>query len=157
MKRILPISAALIIAFTLGGCKSKPVSRVYNSDMDTTWAAVLRVAEKVSKEKPSKVDRENGKIVTGLIYGDVKNEYNSDSGYIESERSVDVWQAVITCKAEGPGTRVTVVIRKGSASTTDHTTFDDRQGADLGVEIWSTDKDWQQQLLNKIAAELAPG
>lgn len=57
-----------LISTLVCGCNSKSVSKTYDSDIDTVWEAALRTAENVSEEKPSKVDAENRKIITGWAY-----------------------------------------------------------------------------------------
>lgn len=149
-KLILLLTAVILMA--LAGCKSDSVSRVYPADMDTTWAAVLRVSEKMSDQKPSKIDRENGKIITGWIYSNVIVGPGEGAS---TQRSTDIWRAIVTCKPAESGTKVTVKAQKGYARTEDTPGIGEEQNKTVGVVFGTNDTDPQNKFLDKVTSELA--
>ena len=154
MKRLIWFAALAILAGTVFGCKSgKSVSRVFQADMDTTWAAVVRVAENATPDKPSKLDREKGEIITGLVYGDLEHQY--DSGYQVDNKLVEVWRAMIELKPEGKGTKVTVRLQKGDLSVADDPRVLGHREPEIGFDLWSNETEWQDKFLNMVAEELA--
>ena len=133
MKRLAWLAATLILALSIVGCKStKSVSRVFEADMDTTWAAVVRVAENVTPNKPIKLDREKGKMITGLIYGDIERQFDSD--YQVDNKLVEVWRGLV--EVNDPRVLGT-------------------KEPEIGFVWWSNDTQWQDKFLNMVAAELA--
>ena len=154
MKRLAWLAATLILALSIVGCKStKSVSRVFEADMDTTWAAVVRVAENVTPDKPVKLDREKGKMITGLIYGDIERQFDSD--YQVDNKLVEVWRGLVEVKTEGKGTKVTVKVQKGDLSVADDPRVLGTKEPEIGFVWWSNDTQWQDKFLNMVAAELA--
>ena len=152
MKRVCLAAALIVLAVSFAGCRSKAVSRTYEADMDTTWAAILRVAERLSAQKPLKVDRENGRIITGWIYGDVQHEYSS--GYTTSKK-MDIWRGIITCKPDKTGTKVTVELEKGYVGDKDSADVMNTEEKTVGYVFKTTDEKPQKKLLDEIASELA--
>ena len=145
------LSFAILVA-AVAGCKSKSVSRVYPTDMDATWAAVLKVVEKAGTQKPMAVDRESGKIITGLVYGDVGQQISSDTPTMQS--TMDVWRGIITCKPEGAGTKVTVRLQMVSIEADDDPSIVGTKRADVGIVFWTSKTDWQKKLLDDVGTEL---
>ena len=153
MKRVIWLAALAILAGTIAGCKSgKSVSRVFQADMDTTWAAVVRVAENVTPDKPLKLDRESGKIITGLIYGDIEHQRDSDYGV--EEKLVEVWRGVIKVEPKGKETKVTVGMQKGDLSVVDDPRVVGKREPGVGFVFWSNETDWQDKFLAMVAEEL---
>jgi len=154
VKRLAWLATVLIISCTVVGCKSgKSVARVFQADMDTTWAAVVRAAEKATSNKPITLDREKGKIVTGLAFGDVRRQQNSDYQY--QEQQVDVWRATLELKPEGKGTKVTVKLQKGDLSVADDPRVLGRKEPGIGVVWWSNNTQWQDKFLEMVEEELS--
>ena len=153
MKRVIWLAALAILAGTIAGCKSsKSVSRVFQTDMDTTWAAVVRVAENVTADKPMKLDREKGEVITGLVYGDI--EHQRDSDYEIEEKVVEVWRGVIKVEPKGTETTVTVGLQKGDLSIADDPRVLGKREPGIGFVFWSSDTQWQDKFLNLVAEEL---
>ncbi len=151
-KTITMISLATLLAVA-AGCKSgRSVSRVYQTDMDTTWAAVLQVVEKLGTEKPAKVDDEKHKIVTGFIYGHVRPSLDSDT--FAAEKTADVWRAMITCRPDGSGTKVKVRIQKASIEADDDPRIAGTRRVDVMPIVWTSDTEWQRKFLDDVEAEL---
>ena len=153
MKRVIWLAALAILAGTIAGCKSaKSVSRVFQADMDTTWAAVVRVSENVTPDKPMKLDREKGKMITGLVYGDIERQFDSD--YQVDNKLVEVWRGIVEVKPEGKGTKVTVRVQKGNLSVVDDPRVLGTKEPEIGFVWWSNDTQWQDKFLNMVAEEL---
>jgi hypothetical protein len=153
MKRAIWLAALAILAGTIAGCKSgKSVSQVFQADMDTTWAAVVRVAENVTPDKPMKLDREKGEMITGLVYGDI--EHQRDSDYPIEEKLAEVWRAKITVKPEEKGTKVTIRLEKGNLSVADDSRVVGTKQPEIGFVLWSNETEWQDRFLNMVAEEL---
>lgn len=155
MKKAIIAFSMVIPALILAGCTSKSVSRVYQADMETTWSAALKVAKEFVKQEPSEVDREKGKIVTNLAFGEVRSERDSDTDI--SKQIVDVRRAIITVKAEGERTRVSVRVQQGSLSKPEEPPITNKKPAGVGVTFYSTSTEWQNKFLDAVTAELSKG
>lgn len=154
MKRIILAATVLILAAAISGCKTKAVSRTFDADMEKTWAAVVAVSEKISKEKPD-VDAVNRKVVTGWVYENVRAQAEQGPTI---KRSADVWRGIITCKVEGSKTKVTIKLQKGELAARENAGNQDRSGGTgVGVTLWSSDEDAQNRFLAKVEDELAKG
>ncbi|HET6456977.1 MAG TPA: hypothetical protein VFI02_21465 [Armatimonadota bacterium] len=152
MKRAIWLATLAIVAGTIAGCKSgKSVSRVFQADMDTTWAAVIRVAKNVTPDKPLKLDRESGKIITGLVYGDIEHQRNSD---YQVEKLVEVWRGVIKLEPKGTETKVTIRLQKGDLSVADDPRVVGTKKPEIGFVFWSNETEWQDKFLNMVGEEL---
>lgn len=153
MKRAISAVLLAIPAVILAGCTSKSVSRVYQADMDTTWAAVLTVAERVGCGPPQKADREKGRIVTRWTTGDVSSR-PIDIG--TSTTTVEILRGVISCKPDQGGTKVSVKVQMAEAETTSVT---GASGKMLSIPrldpVWALDTDWQKDFLSEVGQELA--
>lgn len=153
MKKVTWLATLAILAGTIAGCKSsKSVSRVFQTDMDTTWAAVVRVAENVTADKPMKLDRQEGEIITGLVYGDLEHQSDSDNGL--NKKLVEVWRGVIKVETKGTETKVTIGMQKGGLSVTDDARVLGKREPEIGFVLWSNETEWQDKFLDMVAAEL---
>ena len=153
MKRAIWLTAIAILAGTITGCKSgKSVSRAFPADMDTTWAAVVRVAENVTADKPAKLDREKGQLITGLVYGDIEHQSDSDYGF--DKKMVEVWRGVIKVEPKGTETKVTIRLQKGDLSIADDPRVLGKREPGIGFVFWSNETEWQDRFLNMVAEEL---
>lgn len=145
--------AVLLMAIVLvAGCRQKSISKVYPSDMDTTWTAALKVIEAMTGHKPVKADREQGKIATDVTYGKVEQEYNG--GYAP-ERRLEVWCGVITCKPEGSGTKVTIRVQRGYGSTDDRVAADEQDRQMFGYVVQTNNRELQDKFFANLQAELS--
>lgn len=153
MSRAARAVTALILLAAMAGCKTKSVSRAFDADMETTWAAVVSVASKISQEKPN-LDAANRKVVTGWVYENVRAQPEQGPTV---RRTCDVWRGVITCKADGSKTKVTIKVQKGDLSARENPGAQDRSGTSVGVILGSNDEDAQNRFLAKVGDELAKG
>ena len=153
-KTIMTVSIA-ITALILAGCTTKSVSRAYEADVDTTWAAVLKMSKDLVGREPMEVDREKGKIVTNLAFGEVRSERDTDTDI--SNQIVDVRRAIITVKAEGARTRVSVRVQQGSLSKPEEPPIINKKPAGVGITVFSSDIEWQNKFLDAVTAELSKG
>ena len=156
MRNLTPIVPILILIGTLSGCKTRSVSQSYKADMDSTWNAVVAVAQRLSKDAP-KLDKDKHRITTGMVYGGVTEEANTDKGNSETRRSVSMWRGIITLSPVYGGTRVTIKVQKASGETNGDFPITDQKDTEIGLTLWSNDTDWQQKILGDIQAELAKG
>jgi len=153
MKRWAFVLSFAILVAALAGCKSKSVSRVYPADMDATWTAALNAVKTVTGHEPTKAAREEGRMVTDLVFGDVRQEYDSDSEI--QNNVVDIRRAIITLTAVESGTKVAVRVQQGSASTPEEPPISNKNPAVVGVVFYTGCTEWQNKFLDDIAAELA--
>lgn len=153
MSRVALAVTALILLAAMAGCKTKSVSRTFDADMETTWAAVVSVASKISQENPN-LDVANRKVVTGWVYENVRAQAEQGPTV---RRTADVWRGVITCKADGSKTKVTIKVQKGDLAVRENPGAQDRSGTGVGVTLWSNDEHAQNRFLAKVEDELAKG
>jgi hypothetical protein len=64
MKRAAAILMSTVCLVVLVGCKSGGQSRVYEADVETTWAAAIRVVEDLTSAPPAVANEEEKRIVT---------------------------------------------------------------------------------------------
>lgn len=151
MKRVIFLAVAAVLLALTAGCKTKAVSRTYDADMERTWAAVISVAETISKEKPS-IDAVNRKIVTGWVYDNIRAQGQQGP---EIRRTADVWRGVITCKADGSRTKVSVRLQKGNLTAQENTGSQSSDGSEVAVVLSSSETSQQDRFLSRVAEELA--
>ncbi|MHB1001521.1 MAG: hypothetical protein ACYC27_19955 [Armatimonadota bacterium] len=150
MKYLVFLVAVSFLISALSGCKSTKVSRTFDADMNTTWNAVIKVAEKVANKAPD-VNITDRKIVTGWITGDVTTETGSD---LVKKETVDMWRGIISLKSSGSKTTVTVKLQKGSVSSNPAPDIYNGKNPEVGYTFWSNEAEAQNKFLDNVDLEL---
>lgn len=150
VKRFIVSILSIVLIIGMTGCNSKPVSKTFSSDMETTWNAVLRAAEKVSKDKPATIDVVNRKVVTGWGFANV----NQGVGGFPGTKSTDIWRGIIICEKTKSGTKVSVSVEKGGANVEDSNRTGTPPDNSITYTFKSDDTSLQKKYLAMVEEEL---
>jgi hypothetical protein len=94
----------VVLSLALVGCQSDKQSRVYDTDMDVTWEAAVRVARDLTAVESEVADKEARRIVmewTAVTRGETQSRTGAVSG-------AEVGRAVVELEPAESGTRVSV-------------------------------------------------
>ncbi len=139
-------------AAALVGCKPDEQSRVYEAELDVTWAAAIRVVRSLTSAEPSVADESRRRIVTEWIAvsGDgVQGPAGAVSG-------TDFVRGVIYLKRVESGTRVSIRTDR-EFQTVDVSPGRSTEPETVGIFTQAPPRGLQQSFLDRLSVELAEG
>jgi hypothetical protein len=143
------IAGIAAVTLVLVGCKSKEQARVYAEDLDTTWAAAVRVVQDLTGADPEQADRENGRLVTQWVTLSTGTTAGA-AGVTESE---ELARGHITLAADDSGTRVAIRVERRSTRAEDAAERNVGSGT-VGVTLQPSRDGLAELFLDRLTEEL---
>ncbi len=149
MKRVAAALMVTVFVAGLVGCKSRGQSRVYEADMETTWAAAIRVVEDLTAAAPDVVNEEERRIVTKwtpLSSGEAQGSMGTTS-------SRELARGTIRLTQVESGTRVSIEVNR-QAREVEESVGRNTQTGTVGIVIGGSSGGLGQLFLDRLAEEL---
>ncbi|MCJ7752032.1 MAG: hypothetical protein MUQ65_13195 [Armatimonadetes bacterium] len=152
MTRVTAVLICTICLFASAGCKSSEQARVYGTDMETTWAAAIRVVEDLTSAAPDVANEEERRIVTKwtpLSSGEAQ-------GAVGTTSSSELARGVIRFIPVESGTRVSIKVDKQARQVAESVGRNTQTGT-VGIVIGGSSGGLEQLFLDRLAEELSKG
>ncbi len=149
MKRVAAVLISTICVVALVGCKSRGQSRVYAADMETTWAAAIRVVEDLTSSAPAVANEEEKRIVTEWT----PLSSAAAQGSMGTTSSRELARGTIRLTQVESGTRVSIKVNR-QAREVEESVGRNTQTGTVGIVIGGSSGGLGQLFLDRLAEEL---
>jgi len=134
------------------GCKSSEQVRVYDADMETTWAAAIRVVEDLTSAAPDVVNEDERRIVTAWT----PLSGGTPQGAVGTTTSSELVRGVIRLTSVESGTRVSIKVDKQTRQIAESVDRSAQTGT-VGIVLGGSSGGLEQLFLDRLGEELAKG
>jgi hypothetical protein len=152
MARAIALLASIICLAALAGCRASEQARVYEADMDATWAAALQVVEDLTSAPPDVVNEEERRIVTAWTA--LSN--GVPQGAVGTTTSRELARGTLRLTSVDSGTKVSIAVDKQTRQVEESVDRNVQTGT-VGVVLGGSSGGLEQLFLDRLGEELAKG
>ncbi len=152
MKRVAAALMLMVFVAGLVGCRSGGASRVYEADMDTTWAAAIRVVEDLTSSPPAVANEEERRIVTEWT----PLSDGGGQGSMGTTSSREMARGTLQFTQVESGTEVTIKVDRQTREVEESVGRNTQTGT-VGIVLGGSSGGLEQLFLDRLAEELEKG